>query len=82
MVLHRHVLALDMAGFAEALTERGGMARGTIKRPTANKADHRYRRLLRPRFKRPCRRRAANKRDEIPSPHRSILQVEDRTLVV
>src|SRR5262249_38000653 len=35
MILHRHVLALYVAGFGEAFTERACMARGAIERPTA-----------------------------------------------
>src|SRR5262249_31901740 len=67
MILHRHVLALYVAGFGEAFTERACMARGAIERPTADKADHRHR-LLRARRERP-RSRAAEKRDEIATLH-------------
>jgi hypothetical protein len=69
MVLDHHVLALDVAGFAEAFTERGCMARGAIERPAADKADHRHRRLLRARRPRPRRRSAAEQRDEFASSH-------------
>src|SRR5262249_5941615 len=65
MVLHRYVLALYVARFAEALTKRGCMTCGTIKRSTADKADHQSRRLLRPRRERPRGRRAAEQRDEL-----------------
>ena len=47
VVLDRHVLAFDVAGFVEALAERGRKARGTIGRPAVDKPDHRHRRLLR-----------------------------------
>src|SRR5262245_60809369 len=69
MVLHRHVLALYVAGFGEAFTERACMARGAIERPTADKADHRHRRLLRARRERPRGCRAAKKRDELAPSH-------------
>ena len=49
VVLHRHVLALDVAGFAEAFTERSGTAHGGLGRPGVDEADHRHRRLLRAR---------------------------------
>src|SRR5262249_60515429 len=68
MVLHCYVLALYVARFAEALTKRGCMTCGTIKRSTADKADHQSRRLLRPRRERP-RCRAAEKRDELAAFH-------------
>src|SRR5262249_59734868 len=35
MVLHHHVLALDVAGFVEALTQCSDAARGDIGRPSA-----------------------------------------------
>src|SRR6516162_3555662 len=69
MVLDRHVLALDVPGFVEAFTERSGNARGGIGRPNVDEADDRHRRLLRPRRKRPSGCRAAEKGDELASPH-------------
>src|SRR5262249_9115687 len=71
VVLDDHVLALDIAGFAEAFRERGCMARGAIERPTADKADHGHRWLLRARGER-IRRRAAEKRDELAPSHSMI----------
>jgi hypothetical protein len=68
VVLDDDVLALDVAGFAEAFRERGCMARRTIERSTAEKANHRSRRLLRTRRERP-RRCAAEKRDELATSH-------------
>jgi len=56
-------LALYVARFAEALTKRGCMTCGTIKRSTADKADHQSRRLLRARRERP-HRCATEQRDE------------------
>ena len=54
VVLDRHVLALDVAGFVEAFTERSGMAHGGLGRPAADEADDRHRRLLRARRERPA----------------------------
>src|SRR5262249_29710180 len=66
---HRHVLALDVAGFAEALAKRSDSAR--IRRPAVDKSDYRHPRLLRSRCHRP-RRRAAEQRDELAPPDHSI----------
>src|SRR5262249_20152989 len=66
VVLHRHVLALDVAGFVEALAERGG--KGRIGRPADDECDNSRCRLLPARRERP-RRRAAEKRDELASLH-------------
>jgi hypothetical protein len=60
IVLDQHVLALDVAGFVEALAERSDIARRGISRPTADKADDRHRRLLCTRRERPRGRRAAD----------------------
>jgi hypothetical protein len=51
VVLHRHILALDVAGFVEALAERGG--KGRIGRSGIDKSDDRHPRLLRTRGERP-----------------------------
>src|SRR5262245_60129814 len=67
-VLDGHVLALEVARFAKAFTERACMARGAIERPTADKADHRHRRLLCARRERP-RSSAAEQRDELAPLH-------------
>ena len=87
MVLDRHVLALDVAGFVEAFAERGHITRGGIGRPVSDKPDHRHRRLLRTRRKRP-RRRTAYERDELaplacptPSSGDSILAAQTSTLI-
>ena len=69
VVLDRHVLAVDVAGFVEAFAERGHKARVGIGRPVSDKPDHRQRRLLRARRERPRSRRAAKKRDEIAPLH-------------
>src|SRR5262249_56826627 len=66
MVLHRHVLAVDVAGFVEALAEPGNKKH--IGRSGVDEADHRHRRLLRPRRERPgCR--AAEHRHELAAFH-------------
>src|SRR5262249_41365668 len=63
MVLHRHVLALDVAGFVEALAEPGNKER--IRQSGIDEADHWHcRLLLRARRERPRGRRAAEQRDE------------------
>src|SRR5262249_42705980 len=71
VVLDRHVLALDVARFAKALTKRGCMACRTIARSAAEKANHRSRRLLRARRERPGSR-AAEQRYELAPFHYSI----------
>src|SRR5262249_9691905 len=68
MVLHHHVLALDIAGLVKAFTERSGWARGILGRPAGDKTDDRDRRLLRARRERPGRRRAAEHRYELAPP--------------
>jgi hypothetical protein len=60
VVLHRHILALDVAGFVEALAERGG--KGRIGRSGIDESDDGHRRLLRPRRERPGGRGAAKRR--------------------
>jgi hypothetical protein len=67
VVLDRHVLAFDVAGFVEAFAESGPKAGGFIGRPTADKPDHRHR-LLRWRSQLP-RRRAAEKHHEAEAGH-------------
>src|SRR5262249_37135235 len=70
-VFDRDVLALDMAGILEALTERAHTVRLRIRRTRVDEADHRHRRLLRARRKGP-RRRAAEQRDELTASDHSI----------
>ena len=60
VVLDRHVLAFDVAGFFEAFAECVRITHVSIGRPSANDADHRHRRLLRLcRNERPRSRRTA-----------------------
>src|SRR5262249_11414010 len=70
MVLHRHVLALDVAGFVEALAEPGN--KGRIRQSGTDEADHRHRRLLRVRGERPPGSRTAEQRDELAAGAHSI----------
>src|SRR5262249_3703248 len=65
VVLDPHILTIDVAGFVETLTERSGTAR--IGRPAVDEADHRHRRLLRPRRQRTCCRRTAEHDELAPS---------------
>src|SRR5262249_24441837 len=58
----RHVLALDVPSFIEALAERG--SKGRIGRPGIDESDCRHRWLLRARRERPRGSRAADERDE------------------
>jgi hypothetical protein len=62
MVLHRHVLTLDVAHFVETLAERANTRR--VERSGTDESDHRDRRLLRARRKRP-HYRAAKQHDEL-----------------
>src|SRR5262249_33224310 len=68
VVLDRHVLALDGAGFVEAFAERSAKVRGDLWRSGTHEADHWHRWLLRPRRDRP-RSRAAEQRDELAPFH-------------
>src|SRR5215475_2313043 len=68
-ILDHDILALDVAGFANALPECGQIACTISKRRAAEKSDHRHRRLLRARRERPCRCCATEQRDERAAPH-------------
>ena len=69
VVLDSDVLALDVAGFVEAFTERTNTAHGGLLRLSVDEADHGHRWLLRPRRKRPRCRRAAEQSDELAPFH-------------
>jgi hypothetical protein len=72
-ILDRHILALDVAGFTNALPECGQKTCTIGRRPrAAEEPDHRYRCLLSPRRDRPRSRRAADERDELATPDHSI----------
>src|SRR5262245_30237404 len=67
-VLDRYIPTLDKGCFVKASMERGDNACRVAGPPAANEPDHRHRRLLCARRERP-RRRAAEQRDELASPH-------------
>ena len=69
VVLHSHVLALDVASFVEGYTERTSTAYGGFLRLSTDDADHRHRRLLRASCEWPRDCRAAEKANELTSPH-------------
>ena len=52
-ILDRHILALDVAGFTNALPECGQIVCTIGRRRAAEEPDHRHRRLLRARRERP-----------------------------
>src|SRR6516164_9253806 len=66
------ILSLDKSGFAQPVAERGDETCGFSGRAGAKKPDHRHGRLLRARRQRPCRRAAAEQRDELAPLHHSI----------
>src|SRR5438309_1207626 len=68
-ILDRHILALDVAGFTNALPECGQIACTISKRRAAEETDHRHRRLLGTRSERPRHRRAAEQCDELAAAH-------------
>src|SRR5262249_42276363 len=68
-ILDHDILALDVAGFANALPECGQIACTISKRRAAEKSDHRHRRLLRASRERPRHRCAGQQRDERAAPH-------------
>src|SRR5262249_48037712 len=59
------VLALDIAGVLEALAKRAQTVRHHVGRSAVEEPDHRHRRLLRARRKRPRNGSAGQKADEI-----------------
>jgi hypothetical protein len=77
-VFDRHILALDIAGFLQALTEGRHIGCVPARRCAVEESDHWHRRLLRPRRERP-RRRAAKPCDELPPPHQSCLRAAKRS---
>src|SRR5215475_14072979 len=63
-ILDHDILALDVAGFANALPECGKVACTISKRRAAEESNHRHRRLLRAHRERPRSRSAAEQRDK------------------
>src|SRR5262245_1426569 len=70
-ILDRHILALDVPGFTNALPECGQKACtiGKERPRAAEEPDHRHGRLLRARRERPRHGRAAEQRDELAALH-------------
>ena len=70
-VFDGHVPVLDIAGFTQALKERGQVRRPPRGRGAIEKSDHRHRRPLRARHARRQQRRCrgAGQRDELAPPH-------------
>src|SRR5262249_46314537 len=66
MVLDRHVLAFDVAGFVKTFAEGGHKMRDDIGRPDVDEPDHW---LPSARRERPRRRRAAEQREELAALH-------------
>jgi hypothetical protein len=64
----RHIAAFDIAGLGKTLAEVSHGAGGIVSRSGTQEPYHRHRRLLRARRERP-RRRAAEKANELTSPH-------------
>jgi hypothetical protein len=69
----RHVPALDIAGFLQALTKRRYQLRVPVSRPAVDKPNHRRRRLLQPCRELPHGSRPAQPHDELSPPHWSFL---------
>jgi hypothetical protein len=65
----RDVLALDIASFTQSSMKGGEHGHIGLARSSAEIADHRHRRLLRPRRQRPRGRSSAEQRDELAPLH-------------
>jgi hypothetical protein len=68
-ILDHHILALDIAGFTNALLEWGQIPCTISKRRATEEPDHRCRSLLCARRERPRRSRTSRKRDELAPVH-------------
>src|ERR1700738_850943 len=66
--INDHIVGLGIAGFRQSFAERGDYAGRFGRRAAAEKPNHRHLCLLRARRERP-RRRAAEKANELTSPH-------------
>src|SRR5262249_34034671 len=76
-VFDGHVLAFNVAGFLEALLERGDLLAQRSARSSAQESNHGHHRLLRARRARP-RCRAAEQCDEIAARHSITSSARDR----
>src|SRR5262249_59708555 len=65
-VFDRQILALDITGLLQALAKAPKAPRLSVRRLGIEMADHRHRRLLRPRRQRPCSCRAAECSQQFP----------------
>ena len=65
----RHVAAFDIAGLAQAVTERFPQVGPVVLSEGGQKADDRQLRLLRTHCERPRRRRATDNTDKFPPSH-------------
>src|SRR6516164_2130370 len=72
-VLDRHILPLDVAGFAQASVEGGYAGGECCSRSAVEETNHRNRRLLRGRRERP-RCETAEKSEELAPPHGGLPQ--------
>ena len=77
-----YVMAVDETGFLQAVAERRYPVDGIDSRRRVEKADYRHRRLLRTRRERPKERRATEKCDEFPPPHRAYRRAKDHELII
>ena len=68
-IFDRHVLALDIAGFVQALAERAQTICVQVRRIAAEKPYHRHSRLLRARGERPRGRRTTERVMKFAPPH-------------
>src|SRR5882757_6190021 len=78
-IIDRHVLALDVTGFAQSLTERG-QRHLRVGRANTEVANHRHSRLLCAYIERPRDRCTPKQRDKLPPPHGLPPRAEERTL--
>ncbi len=67
-VFDRHVLSLDVAGFAQPLAKRGHVRCSRTRRANDEVADHRHRLLLRAKGAR-CRHRTAQQQHQLAASH-------------
>src|ERR1035437_10558317 len=68
-VFDRYILAFDITGFTQAMSEGGKPRRVCFGRRAVQHPNYRHRQLLRARSKRPCGCSAAESQDELAPPH-------------
>jgi hypothetical protein len=79
-VFDRNALVLDVPSLSKATAKSSKVLAVRFRRCEVEKPDHRYGWLLRARRKRPGNGSAAEKRDEVASPHSTTSQVEGNNL--